>query len=101
MSLGAVKIGHGENVVEKITENSKRTVITSDFPAIVKRVRVYLRMTQAEYSKRLDVSISTVRAWEQGRQYPSFENFECMVSLVKGSPISFELERAYQEQKGQ
>ena len=97
MGIGGIK----RLSVDNITENENLRVISSKFPAQIKRVRAYLRVTQAEFSKSLGVGLSTVRGWEQGRQFPSFENFTAIVEMIEGTTLSLELEKAYMEQKGQ
>jgi len=42
-----------------------------DAARFAKRVRKRLGLTQAEFSRRIDVSIDTIRNWEQGRIYPT------------------------------
>lgn len=87
--------------VDNIEENENLRVISSKFPAQIKRVRAYMRVTQAEFAKKLGVGLSTVRGWEQGRQFPSFENFTAVLGMIEGTALSLELEKAYMEQKGQ
>jgi putative transcriptional regulator len=36
-----------------------------------RRVRKRLGLSQAEFSKRIDVSLETIRNWEQGKRYPT------------------------------
>lgn len=39
-------------------------------PIKVKEIRKKLRMTQAQFAEMLQLSLATVRNWEQGRTYP-------------------------------
>lgn len=42
-----------------------------DAAQFAKKVRVRLGLTQAEFSRRIDVSLETIRNWEQGKRYPT------------------------------
>ncbi len=42
-----------------------------DAARFARRVRKRLGLTQAEFSRRIDVSVDTVKDWEQGRLYPT------------------------------
>jgi putative transcriptional regulator len=42
-----------------------------DAARFARRVRRRLGLTQVEFSRRIDVSIDTIRNWEQGRLYPT------------------------------
>ena len=42
-----------------------------DAARFARRVRKRLGLTQAELSSRIDVSINTIRNWEQGKLYPT------------------------------
>jgi putative transcriptional regulator len=42
-----------------------------DAAKFARRVRKRLGLSQAELSERIDVSIETIRNWEQGRRYPT------------------------------
>ena len=42
-----------------------------DAARFARRVRRRLGLTQVEFSRRIDVSIDTIRNWEQGRIYPT------------------------------
>ncbi len=41
-----------------------------DIPALVKRLRSELRLTQEKLAQKLGVSFSTVNQWENGRRRP-------------------------------
>ena len=42
-----------------------------DAARFARRVRKRLGFTQAEFSRRIDVSIDTIRNWEQGKRCPT------------------------------
>jgi putative transcriptional regulator len=42
-----------------------------DAAKFAKRVRKRLGLTQLEFSHRIDVSLETIRNWEQGKRYPT------------------------------
>lgn len=42
-----------------------------DVAKFARRVRRRVGMTQSEFSQRIDVSIETIRNWEQGKRLPT------------------------------
>lgn len=42
-----------------------------DAAKFARRVRKRLGLSQAQLSERIDVSVETIRNWEQGRRYPT------------------------------
>jgi putative transcriptional regulator len=42
-----------------------------DAAKFARRVRKRLGLSQAELSERIEVSVETIRNWEQGRRYPT------------------------------
>ncbi len=42
-----------------------------DAAKFARRVRKRLGLSQAEFSQRIDVSLETIRNWEQGKRYPT------------------------------
>ena len=42
-----------------------------DAARFVRRVRKRLGLSQAEFSSRIDVSVNTIRNWEQGKRCPT------------------------------
>jgi putative transcriptional regulator len=42
-----------------------------DAARFARRVRRRLGLSQAEFSRRIDVPIDTIRDWEQGKRYPT------------------------------
>lgn len=61
----------------------------TDFPALVKRVREHLRLSQEDLARELGVSFSTVNRWENGKTQPiklarsHFDNF-CARKIRQG-----------------
>jgi DNA-binding transcriptional regulator YiaG len=47
------------------------TVFMHDAAAFAQRVRKGLGLTQLELSRRIDVSLDTIRNWEQGKRSPT------------------------------
>jgi putative transcriptional regulator len=43
----------------------------ADAAAFAQRVRKRLGLTQLEFSRRIDVSLDTIRNWEQGKRSPT------------------------------
>jgi putative transcriptional regulator len=42
-----------------------------DAARFARRVRQRLGLSQAEFSRRIDVPLDTIRNWEQGKRYPT------------------------------
>jgi putative transcriptional regulator len=42
-----------------------------DAAKFARRVRKRMGLTQKEFSQRIDVSLDTIRNWEQGKRYPT------------------------------
>ena len=42
-----------------------------DAAKFARRVRKRLGLSQTEFSERIEVSVETIRNWEQGRRYPT------------------------------
>jgi len=42
-----------------------------DAARFARRVRMRLGFSQAEFAKRIDVSLDTIRNWEQGKRHPT------------------------------
>lgn len=96
MGIGTVKI-----LKTEVEQKESLNVVSKAFPAMLKRCRAYLKLTQKEYAEKIGVSLSAVRAWEQGKQLPNFENYDSIIAIVKDSPLALEIERIFLEQKGQ
>lgn len=50
---------------------SQSADVTQDPAELARRVRQRLGLTQAEFSEKINVSIDTIRNWEQGKRSPS------------------------------
>ncbi len=53
----------------QIAEDEKEAML--DAAKFARRVRKRLGLSQMEFSERIDVSVETIRNWEQGRRYPT------------------------------
>jgi len=42
-----------------------------DIAKFARRVRMRLGFSQAEFARRIDVSLDTIRNWEQGKRHPT------------------------------
>jgi putative transcriptional regulator len=51
----------------------------------VKRIRHVLGMTQAEFARRFQISLSTLRDWEQGR-YPPDQSARTLLKVISKIP---------------
>jgi transcriptional regulator with XRE-family HTH domain len=61
-----------------------------DLPRVLRVLRQWSQLTQAELSSRCRVSLSTVRAWERGQSCPgreSRERLECLYRLPTGALV--------------
>lgn len=52
-----------------IVEDEKEAML--DAAKFARRVRKRLGLSQTEFSARIEVSVETIRNWEQGRRYPT------------------------------
>ncbi len=52
-----------------IAEDDKEAML--DAAKFARRVRKRLGLSQTEFSERIEVSVETIRNWEQGRRYPT------------------------------
>ncbi|MEW6560276.1 MAG: helix-turn-helix domain-containing protein [Pseudomonadota bacterium] len=55
-----------------------------DAAKFARRVRKRLGLTQAEFSERIDVSLDTIRNWEQGKRSPTGAAKALLKVLDKG-----------------
>lgn len=55
----------------------------NDFSKELKRIRLRLSCSQAEFCKRLNISSGTYSAWETGRFLPSVSSFESVCNKLK------------------
>ncbi|WP_286294199.1 helix-turn-helix domain-containing protein [Methylomarinovum tepidoasis] len=58
-----------EEIAAQIAEDEAEAM--QDAALFVRRVRKRLGLSQAEFSRRINVSIDTIRNWEQGKRCPT------------------------------
>ena len=59
-----------ENVISKQAAADEAQAM-QDAAKFARRVRKRLGLSQAEFSERIDVSLDTIRNWEQGKRSPT------------------------------
>lgn len=101
MGIGYMRGGGIDDARKTVETNDKLSVVSRSFPMLIKKCRAYLKVTQGDFARLVGVSTSAVRAWEQGKQLPNFENFQTIANMVRLSGFDQELENTYIEQKGQ
>jgi putative transcriptional regulator len=57
------------DIAQQITLDETNAML--DSARFARRVRNRLGLSQAEFSKRIDVSLETIRNWEQGKRSPT------------------------------
>lgn len=80
---------------------AKKIILTETFSSELKRCRAKLKITQKELSRRTGISLSNIKAWEQGKQMPNFDNWDILLNFFKATYTARELEKAYTREKGQ
>lgn len=55
----------------KLHQNEDDAAAAQDAALFAQRVRKRLGLTQVEFSRRIDVSLDTIRNWEQGKRSPT------------------------------
>jgi putative transcriptional regulator len=55
----------------KAQQNIDAAAAAQDAALFAQRVRKRLGLTQLEFSRRIDVSLDTIRNWEQGKRCPT------------------------------
>lgn len=55
-------------ILQTATDNAEAMQDTAKF---TRRVRMRLGLSQLEFSQRIDVSLETIRNWEQGKRRPT------------------------------
>lgn len=55
----------------KAQQQADDAAAAQDAALFAQRVRKRLGLTQAEFSRRIDVSLDTIRNWEQGKRSPT------------------------------
>lgn len=58
-----------EAIAVQMAEDEHEAML--DAAKFARRVRKRLGLSQAQLSERIDVSVETIRNWEQGRRYPT------------------------------
>ena len=58
-----------QDIVQHIAQDEAEAM--QDAARFARRVRKRLGLSQAEFSRRIDVSIDTIRNWEQGKRSPT------------------------------
>ena len=74
MPAGRVNVRKLESTSEadlKAQQKIDDAAAAHDAALFAQRVRRRLGLTQLEFSRRIDVSLETVRNWEQGKRSPS------------------------------
>ena len=56
---------------------------------LIKKIRTYLNMSQAELADLLNVSFATVNRWEKGHSEPSYLALEKFDTFCKQHDIEF------------
>ncbi|MDP2833047.1 MAG: helix-turn-helix domain-containing protein [Pseudomonadota bacterium] len=57
------------DIAGQIADDEAETLL--DAAKFTRRVRKRLGLSQAEFSRRIDVSLDTIRNWEQGKRCPT------------------------------
>lgn len=57
------------DIVQQMAKDETEAML--DAAKFARRVRKRLGLSQAEFSQRIDVSLDTIRNWEQGKRYPT------------------------------
>ncbi|OAI01690.1 helix-turn-helix domain-containing protein [Methylomonas methanica] len=57
------------DIAQQIVQDETNAM--QDAARFARRVRNRLGLSQAEFSKRIDVSLETIRNWEQGKRSPT------------------------------
>lgn len=74
LPAGRVNVSKLEGTSEADLEAQQRLddeASAHDAAAFAQRVRKRLGLTQLEFSRRIDVSLDTIRNWEQGKRSPT------------------------------
>ena len=58
-----------DNLAKQIISDDSQSM--QDAAKFTRRVRKRLGLSQAEFSRRIDVSLDTIRNWEQGKRCPT------------------------------
>jgi putative transcriptional regulator len=69
LDLARVDATTEEEIQAQIEADDKEAMM--DAAKFARRVRARLGLSQAQLSERINVSVETIRNWEQGRRYPT------------------------------
>jgi putative transcriptional regulator len=69
VDLARVDATTEEEIQAQIAADDKEAMM--DAARFARRVRKRLGLSQMELSERIEVSVETIRNWEQGRRYPT------------------------------
>jgi putative transcriptional regulator len=69
VDLSRVDATTEEEIQAQIEEDEKEAMM--DAARFARRVRKKLGLSQSEFSDRIEVSVETIRNWEQGKRYPT------------------------------
>lgn len=64
-------------------ETRQRLTPQSLTPSRVRALRLYLRLTQGEMARYMEVDVSTVRRWEYGARRPAGGNRRRLLTLAR------------------
>lgn len=79
----------------------KKIILTETFSSELKRCRAKTQITQSELSAKTGIPLSNIKAWEQGKQMPNFDNWRILLDFFKAKYVARDLEKAYTREKGQ
>ncbi len=65
------KLDHTTEIDINAQQQSDDKAAAQDAALFAQRVRKRLGLTQLEFSRRIDVSLDTIRNWEQGKRSPT------------------------------
>jgi len=74
LKLGRIDVARVDNTTEDeivAQEAADKALALQDAGKFARRVRKRLGLSQAEFSERIDVSLETIRNWEQGKRCPT------------------------------
>jgi DNA-binding transcriptional regulator YiaG len=86
-------IAHAEGRSKDLPGFDKRLVMKA---AQVKKVRAQIKLTQRDFAHMMNVDISTVQNWEQGRRIPEGPAVAMMLMLPKHPQLKGWLEEVRQ-----
>lgn len=103
--IGGFTMKHNNNIpkekMKMALESGKVKVIQDNFSGALKRARATARVTQRQLSDQTGIPLPSIRAWEQGKVLPNFDNMEILLSFFKRHYCHKPLEAEYIKSKGQ